>query len=174
MDRKKIADALGVSEKTVSRYVASGRLPDRRIGGALDVSADEVEALRVELQTPVEVTPEPQERAQGAALAIVPGELSQAQGVPLSGAAALSLLASIGAALEAGQSETGQGKPRVPVSDKLLLSIVEASALSGASAAAIRAAIKANALPSAKVGRGQKVRRGDLSAWVDGLFAATD
>ena len=170
MNRKQIAETLDVSEKTVSRYVASGRLPDVRVRGALDVSPEEVEALRIELQTPVETAIEPREAPQSRAGAIVSANEFNAHHVPQNAAAGSDLVAAIIAAIGAGQTETGREKPLVPVSEKMLLSIVEAAALSGASAAAIRAAVKSGELPSAKVGRGQKIRRGDLSKWADGLF----
>jgi len=57
MNRKQIAEALGVSEKSVSRYVASGRLPDRRVKGALDVDPADVERLKAELEAPIIADP---------------------------------------------------------------------------------------------------------------------
>lgn len=162
MDRKTVAKTLGCSEKTVSRYVASGRLPDVRLNGALDISEADVLRLKAELETPVI---DARRGGPGRDItAIVP--VSQSYRAKPS-----NTLAVLDRVLDAtGQRETGQAKPFVPTSDKLLLSLDEAAALTGLSAARLRAAIGEEKLVARRVGRGWKMRRGDVERFVDSIF----
>lgn len=159
MDRKTVAQTLGVSEKTVSRYVAAGRLPDVRKNGALDISEADVQQLKAELETPVLTAREVGTGRDISALVPVPkGRLARHSN-------ALEVFAK-----ETRQSETGRDKPFVPTADKLLLSLDDAGALTGLSSARLRAAIGEEKLVARKVGRAWKMRRGDVERFVDSIF----
>ena len=58
---------------------------------------------------------------------------------------------------------------RVPVSDKLTLSLAEAAQLSGLSRGHLREAIKEEKLEARIIGRGWKIKRTDLDAYVEKL-----
>lgn len=159
MNRKQISEILGVSEKSVSRYVASGRLPDRRIGGALDIPDADVERLKAELEAPTERAAQSPQNGAETALARL-AEVSAMQG--------------FGGALvpvPRGQMQAPiHASPLVPVADKMLLSLEEAGAMSNVSVARLRVAIKSSQLPARRIGRGYRVRPDDLRRWVDGFF----
>ncbi len=56
--------------------------------------------------------------------------------------------------------------PPIPVADKLTLSLVEASQLSGLSRGHLREAIEAKKLKERIIGRGWRVKRDDLDSYV--------
>lgn len=58
----------------------------------------------------------------------------------------------------------------VPIVDKMILTIAEASALSGRPQSELRKAFLEGKLHGVKLGRGIKVRKKDLEIYVDGLF----
>jgi excisionase family DNA binding protein len=60
----------------------------------------------------------------------------------------------------------GQATLTVPVADKLMLSLVEAAQLSGLSRGHLREAIEAKKLKARIIGRGWKVKRADLEAYI--------
>ncbi len=159
MDRKTVALTLGCSEKTVSRYVASGRLPDVRKNGALDINEADVQRLKAQLETPVLTAREVETGRDISALVPVPKRRE------VNSSNALAVLGR-----NAGHAETRRDRPFVPTSDKLLLSLEEAAALTGLSAARLRAAIGEEKLVARKVGRAWKMRRGDVERFVDSIF----
>lgn len=173
MDRKTIAQILGVSEKTVSRYVAAGRLPDVRKQGALDIDEADVMRLKAELETPVSMAQDTERdtgtgRDSGAIVAVSPSRIARA-----APSLTLETLAQLLVASGAGQQGTGRDKAFVPTADKLLLSLDEAAALTGLSAARLRSAIGEEKLVARKVGRAWKMRRGDVERFVDSIFEAS-
>ncbi len=155
MTKTEAAELLGVSEKTVSRYVSSGKLAARYVAGKtgkqLDFDADEVERFKIESATPVEAR-------QDKTNAIVPTVASVPQ---------LALLTDLVRAVVA---EIAQDKSLVPTSDKLALSLDEAAALSGVPRSVLDAGRKDGRLLARKIGRGYKVRRADLETFVASLF----
>jgi len=172
MNRKQIADALGVSEKSVSRYVAQGRLPDRRVKGALDVLPDDVDRLRVELETPVIAdakAPElPADEPLSRALVRVPQKRRNA---PESALSLESLAVAVLAIADTVNAGDKARRDTPTVAEKMLLSLDEGAALSGLSAARLRAAIRDGRLPARRIGRGFKIRADDLRAWTNSFFA---
>jgi len=174
MNRKQIADALGVSEKSVSRYVAQGRLPDRRVKGALDVLPDDVDRLRVELVTPVVTDPPATpsdtaiERAEVAPRLLVP---TRRQKAPESALSLESLAVAVLAIADTMNAGDKARRDTPTVAEKMLLSLDEGAALSGLSAARLRAAIRDGRLPARRIGRGFKIRPDDLRAWTNCFFA---
>jgi excisionase family DNA binding protein len=71
-------------------------------------------------------------------------------------------------ALEGLQTPTAVNSP-VPVADKLTLSLIEASQLSGLSRNHLRQAIEEKKLKARIIGRGWRVKRDDLDAYVKKL-----
>lgn len=61
-------------------------------------------------------------------------------------------------------------KLTVPIADKMVLSIAEASVLSGRPQAELRKAFQQGKLKGVKLGKGIKVRKKDLEAYIDSLF----
>lgn len=158
MDRKTVAQTLGVSEKSVSRYVAAGRLPDVRKNGALDIAEADVMRLKAELEAPVITARDHETGQDSTAIVVVP------RGRGMRPSNALAIIEG-----SARQRETGQ-RAFVPTSDKLLLSLEEAGALTGLSVARLRLAIGEERLTARKVGRAWKMRRGDVERFVDSIF----
>ncbi len=159
-----------MSEKSVSRYVASGRLPDRRVKGALDVEPVDVERLKAELETPV-VTDAPAtpsetaiERAEAAPHLLVPTRRQKAPET------ALSLETLAGAIADQLDARDIAGRDVPTIAEKLLLSIDEAAAISNVSSAQIRIAIRQKRLPARRIGRGFRIRPDDLKAWTNSFF----
>jgi len=174
MTLKEAAAALEVSEKTVSRYAASGRLPQRYVKGKtgrqLDFDEGEIARLKEEVATPVEratvvdgQAEQGQTRQQTALSVLAPSAPVDAQ------IGALAQL--VRAVMDNGQGQTRQADT-VAVADRLTLDLDGAAALSGISRAAIRNAIAARELSGRKIGRGWRVERAALEEWVKALFSA--
>lgn len=170
MNRKEAAQFLGVSEKTVSRYVSGGRLKASRVRGALDVSIEDLEALKEAIETPQPV-PQKSETGQDSSVLVPLKSSPKSDPSNLVFDALARLLAR-----ELAQGDTprqeGQSQPShgVPISEKLLLTLDEAAELSGLSAARLRAAIGEGTLQGAKIGRGWKIKKSDLKIFVKDLF----
>lgn len=159
MTRTEAADFLEVSEKTISRYVSSGKLSGRYVAGKtgrqLEFDADELERFKVESLVPTEV-------GQDRTTAIVPTVPS----LPTS-----ELFAEFVRAVVA---ETGQDKSAVPTSEKMILSLDEAAALSGVPRAVLNDARRDGRLRARKLGRGYKVLRADLESFAAELFESEE
>ena len=54
---RQVAEALGVTPRTVQRWIASGRLPATRVGGRQRVSRSSLSAIAVETDSPPVVPP---------------------------------------------------------------------------------------------------------------------
>lgn len=190
MTKSEVAAALGVSEKTVARYIAAGRLPAQYVRGKtgqqLDIAEDDVKRFQIELHTPVEVPVETSAREvapsasaeQVTTLARAQTESAPQKDAPeLTPALTLSALARIVRAVmdeeqggQGGTGGTGADKPRVPVESKLLLSLDEAVALSGVPRAQLDAARREGRLSARRIGRGFKIRRDELESFVAALW----
>ncbi len=172
MDRKEAAEFLNVSEKTVSRYVANGKLPASRIGQSLVIDVGDLERLKTELATPVPATAtetprdtkERDKARQASTFLAVP--------TPSQTNTALALLEETRrdiADLKAGQDSARQGTASVPIADKPLLTLPEAQALTGLSRGILKAAIEGGELKAKQIGRAWRVKRADLEKWVEVL-----
>jgi excisionase family DNA binding protein len=177
MDKKAAAKLLGVSEKTVSRYVASGRLAGcyvpGKTGRQLDFDGADVESLKDELTAPIAATPKPgqPEPGQGStALARLvphgaPSDLTPFGG-RFNGEIDQEAAARYAAVLDAVEAHR---RPRAELSDKLLLTLPECQALTGLSRGVLRAAIENGALPAEQIGRAWRVKRSELGQWIETL-----
>ena len=158
--KQQAADDLGVSTRAIERYTAKGKLNptyDRDESGRLVALYDESELARVREEME-HFTPQraAQQRAK-------PQAKKQSQALTVRGAEKSGALAQLVAAIEAARA---QAKPQAALGEKLMLSLVEASALSGLSVGHLRAAIHAKKLKSKIIGHGWKIKRGDLDAYV--------
>lgn len=191
MTRREVAEALGVSGRTVGSYTQSGRLSVRYVPGktspVADFDPDEVAALQKEL-APVAKTEKPkvevgtlnaevgssQEKPTGA-LAVPSSNFM----VPTSNFAA-SFIAIEAAHLPmlaqalAGVLETSRVTAPSELAAKIGITVPEACVLTGLSEKAVRAAIKNGELPSRRIGRSTRLRPGDVRAWFDRQFAPSE
>lgn len=192
MTRSEVAVALGVSEKTVARYITAGRLSAHYVRGKtgqqLEIAEADVERLKIEMETPIAVpavvTTPPEtseinelgelstsEPKHSASLARLSDRASMDAPTP---SLTLSALARIVRAVmeedEAGQAKSSQDKARVAIENKLLLSLDEAVALSGVPRAQLNTARRDGKLKARRIGRSYKVRREDLESFVTSLW----
>jgi len=167
MNKTEAAEHLQVSTRAVERYTAKGRLTPRyeKDAGGRAVAVydpEQVEKLRQEMQAathtpgprPVTRIPDKADnrdnRDRGAALALTRAGKSPA-------------LAELVAAIEAARA---QARPAVPIADALMLTLAEAAQLSRLSRNHLRAAITEGKLKARIIGRGWRVKRSDLDAYV--------
>ena len=88
------------------------------------------------------------------------GDISQLAAAPLA------LLERLTLALEALKPRGSSSAPDVPVADKVMLTVPDAAALTSLSSGHLKQAIHAGELKAKIIGRGWKVKRADLDAYV--------
>ena len=167
MNKKEAAEVLGVSPKTIERFVAQGKLKAVKVSGrtGLESSFDpaKVEALRVERATPIE------------ALAQV--ETSQdRQPETVSQSEAIAMIAHAMQTISSRLDETRQlragnveAETIADLSHLLTLDLKQAARLSGLSRSMLLDAIHNNKLKAQKLGRGWRIKRADLDKYIAGL-----
>ncbi len=152
MDINQVAECLGVSHKSVRRYVKAGKLKVVYIEGKGAYDQSEVETLKVDKQTPVH----------------------RAIAVPLDSGTQTALSQFV-------PPEEGHQIIQFPqvferyynlqyLAAKLTLTIEEAAIMSGFSKAGLRGAVKSGTLKAIKQGGRWKVRSRDLEEYVQCLF----
>lgn len=176
MDKTEVARELGISVRAVERAVADGHITptkERKTGGGFRwrFDADEVERYRREKEERQKGTVTVPRQAEKEA-AILAALHALAQGMDRQ----VGLLADVGRrlALPPGPDDHTATHPTVggvvvPVADKLLLTLAEASALTGLSRGTLRAAIDSRQLKARIVGRAWRVKRVDLDVYVKKL-----
>jgi excisionase family DNA binding protein len=163
MNKKDAADYLGISTRALEYHVKQGNIGvSYERGKTGDVAVfDEagLRALKARITRPARpATPTVMEGAQTP-------ETESRSLMRLSDTAPLQLLERLADAIT---SREGKSAP-VPVADKLTLSLAEASALSGLSRNHLREAIGEKKLKARIIGRGWRVKRIDLNAYVKRL-----
>jgi excisionase family DNA binding protein len=172
------AALLDKTPRAVERYAAAGRLSVTYAKGKTrdipQYDRAEVEALAEELQKPstpargtVATPGDNGDKGMSQAVAIRSHALERQPSAE--GMQTFALM--VADALRGAQTHangTG-GAVSVSIADKLMLSIDEAAALAGLSANHVREAIKAGRLKAKIVGRGWRVKRPDLDAYVKKL-----
>jgi excisionase family DNA binding protein len=164
MNKEDVAKALGCSTRQIEKFASEGRLGERvyvrgKRGRQADYKPEEVERLKIELE---------RERAE------VIGHASPFAGVQAlqraGGEQGMSMLASVLAdALRATQTHANGTGGAVSITDlahKLTLSLMEASQLSGLSRGHLREAIENKKLKARIIGRGWRMTRASLDAYV--------
>jgi excisionase family DNA binding protein len=162
--KKEAATYLGVSTRTLENYVKRGELGVRKMKGATgDVAVyddDELRRLKAKIDGkraphPVVVRDEPNGNSES--LAMMRGSISHLSPLDLM------------AAISAATVKERQSTPVVTIGEKVMLTLLDAAALTSLSVNHLREAIKAGILKGKIIGRGWKVKRTDLDAYVKSL-----
>jgi predicted transcriptional regulator len=146
MNKKEVAEFLGVSTRLVEKYASEGRLGEvtyvrGKTGKQADYSKDAVEKLKTNLESP---------------------DTSLATKAPDARLFVAQLVEAIASREEPRNSS-------VRVSEKLLLNLNDCRLLTGLSEANLRDAIKNGNLKAKVIGRGYKIKRSDLDLFIEGL-----
>jgi len=174
MNKEQAAKALGISVRTLQRYMAGHRIgfTERatKTGKVADFDKAEVQRFKDELKAGrMTATVKPVIAPLSEPVSRIDGGTGGEQ----TALAPVDLMQRFAAMLQAMQSapQTSAGAPAVQIENKFMLSLVEASQLSGVSVARLREAIHAGELGAHKgIGRGLgKVKRTDLEAYINGL-----
>jgi excisionase family DNA binding protein len=165
MNKTEAAEFLEVSTRALERYVAAGRIVGHyergKTGKVLAFDADELKRFKAELEAPTS-------RAIALPDKAPTQPTSRALAKPDGAANALSIDV-LGALAQLFRDNARQAAPVVPIEAKPLLSLLEAQALTGLSREVLLSAIEAKKLKGKIIGRGWKVKRADLDAYIDKL-----
>ncbi len=166
MKKKEAADYLGISTRALERYVSLQRVGVAYIRGRTGDEAvfdkGELRRFKQQLSDHRRVRPAIADEASPSS------ETEPRQLARLSDVAPLAIFERMTAALEA-LKPNSSNVPTVPVADKVMLTLPEAAALTSLSRAHLRAAIGEGKLKAQIIGRGWRVKRDDLDAWVKKL-----
>lgn len=164
VSKKEAAEFLGVSTRAVERYTASGKLAcsyvQGKFGKEANYNLEDLERFKAELSTPTyqpEIIHPPTSSDN-----ILPPDSASLSRVSEAEVSSIDYEERFLVALE-------NLANRIPISDKLLLSLLEAQKLTGLSREFLREAIKLQKLKAQKIGRGWKLKRKDLDIYVDNL-----
>jgi excisionase family DNA binding protein len=158
LTKKEAAEFLGVSPRTIEGYAAKGKLtPGKAKGTRGDITVyDEQELERLK-----------EERGQIVFLERPQDEKPTSENLALTRTAPLeSLELWQGIAEAIRESRT---RPQVNVGEKIVLTLADASALTSLSTGHLREAIHTGKLKAKIIGRGYKIKRADLDAYVKKL-----
>jgi excisionase family DNA binding protein len=171
MNKKEVAELLSVSVRLVEKYASEGRLGvvtyvRGRTGKQADFDPTAVENLKAELESVDTQIIAPNRRAAGLAN-LAAEEFTES----LTRAVACGVREAIGQipAMLRGAPNANHHGGTVPLTDKLTLSIIDAAQLSGLSRGHLRFAIEEKKLKARIIGRGWRVKREDLEAYVKKL-----
>jgi excisionase family DNA binding protein len=158
MNKTEACQFLGVSERSLARYAAQGKIgvtyKKGKRGNVADYDDGDLERLKDELSQPVSARPAVESLPNSDSLALA----------PVSGIGKLpDLLSLIADRLKP------DDKPQVSIENKLTLSLAEAAALSGLSQGFLSGSIHSEKLKAAKRGRGWNIKRADLDRFIEKL-----
>ena len=166
MNKKEAADYLGISTRALERYVSLARIGVRYEKGKTgDQAVFDDGELR---QFKAEIDKRKAPRAGVVVDTIESPEAEPRQLARLSDVAPLALIERMTAALEALKPDSSHALA-VPIADKVMLTLPEAAALTSLSRGHLRAAIREGKLKARIIGRGWRVKRDDLNAYVKKL-----
>ena len=170
MNKQEAAEYLGVSVRTLQRLTAQGEVSAGEVRGktgmVTDYSKEELDRFKQEEERKAQ---DATRYVRPHVIPVTPDSATPAQTALALGRAGNSLaLVELIAALEQAHATRTQPVP-VPVADKLTLSLAEASQLSGLSRNHLRQAIEEKKLKARIIGRGWRVKRDDLGAYVKKL-----
>jgi excisionase family DNA binding protein len=160
LTKKEAADFIGVTVRSIEAYAAKGKLtPARAKGKRGDITVyDEAELQKLkDARAQIHFVEKPEQES-----------LDKRSSESLALARA-SDFAPLGERLILALDAMRITAPGVLVADKLTLSLAEASQLSGLSRNHLRAAIESKKLKARIIGRGWRVKRSDLEAYVKKL-----
>lgn len=170
MNKQEASKFLGVSVRALERYVQQGRISVKYEKGKTRPTANfdqnELEAFKEELNQPTvkpafesrQITTEQQPQINK--LVHNSGEIAEFGEIGV-----IDKLSSIIESLLG----RGDNQPVVPIADKLLLTIAEAQALTGLSREFLREAINKGDLKAKVIGKGWRIKRSDLEAYIEKL-----
>jgi excisionase family DNA binding protein len=171
MNKKDAAKFLGVSASTLLRYASGGHIrvtyPRQRVGAAVaDFDMEDLYKLKKELSSGAAVRPDVQKNEESQAMTRhddlpSPVDIIKALEAFMAQAAAQALLP--------GKERTAGSRPALSPSEKLLLTLDDCAVLSSLSKDYLRQAIKDKKLKARILGRGWKVKREDLEAFIKKL-----
>lgn len=162
MNKKDAANYLGISTRALEGHASKGELSVRyvkgRTGDVADYDEGELRRLKAKLDSKRAARP-----------AVMPDSLEGREGEPrtlarLSDVAAPEWLTALAALTSDRKSQ-----PRADVGSKIMLTLADAAELSSLSEYHLREAIKAGKLKGKIIGRGYKIKRADLDAYVKRL-----
>lgn len=158
MNKKEAAEFLGVSERAIERYTASGKLHPvyvkGRTGQAPDFDRSELEKIKEQMEQPAKLK------------RIGKGDKSDNADSPtgaLQRRASNPLLQLLGLVEAAGITDKSAA---VSITDKLMLTLDQAGELSELPRAMLKRDIDAGKLKAIKTGRGYRIKRADLDAYI--------
>jgi excisionase family DNA binding protein len=154
MNKRDAAERLGVSTRLVERYASEGRLGEikyvrGKTGKQADYDEKAIEQLKSELETPDHAIAPLHSRETGL---VTPQDRER-------------FIAAL-EALSKGPEQTRTGLVAATVGEKVMLTLADASALSSLSTDYLRKAIRAGKLKGKIIGKGFKIKRSDLDAYV--------
>ncbi len=178
MNKTKAAEFLGVSTRALERYVAAGRIVGHyergKTGKVLAFDPDELQRFKDELEAPTSrAIALPKDARQAPNRQAVTQPTSRALAKPDGATGPLSAdvlgIDVLGALAQWARDNARQAAPVVPIEAKLLLSLLEAQAMTGLGRSTLLAAIEEGALKARKIGRGWKIKRSELEKFVGKL-----
>jgi excisionase family DNA binding protein len=151
MDKKAVAAALSITKRQVETYASQGRLGEvtyirGRTGRQAMFDETEVERLKGELEAPDRALMMPRSDAGAASGLVAPADRER-----------------FIAALEALATQRRGVGFGAYISEKIVLTLKDAVALTSLSEDTLYAAIKAGKLNAKKIGKGWKIKRSDLN-----------
>jgi excisionase family DNA binding protein len=157
MNKRDAAERLGVSTRLVERYAAEGRLGEvkyirGKTGRQADFDEQAVGKLKAELEAPA-FPPTALAAPHSPATALVAPQDRERFIAALE-------------ALAVSREQPRSGHVVVSLGEKIMLTLVEASALTNLSRNHLRQAIEDRKLKARIIGRGWRVKRDDLDAYV--------
>ncbi len=167
MNKKEAATHIGISTRALERHMSNNRLAysTRRgkTGDEAYFEASEVERFRIELYGDKPHNPAVVSTAPNS-----PEGESRHLARLSNGSAPETLVQLLAAAIQQAGANN-HAAVSVPLADKLTLSLVEAAHVSGLSRRHLREAIEAKKLKARIIGRGWRVKREDLEAYIKKL-----
>jgi excisionase family DNA binding protein len=165
MNKRDAADFLGVSVRAVERYTSKGKLKVSYKHGKNGLQAEydlaDLERFKQELEQPAYPTHFPAPTNGDALTPATSTALVETASTIKIGISGL-----IAELQTLNKSIKPNGHLSVSLADKLTLSLLEASALSGLSRSFLTGAIHTRKLKAAKRGRGWNIKRADLEAYI--------
>lgn len=165
MNKREAAAAVGVSTKTLERFVTEGKLHPKKVHGPTGLQNEfdeaEIEALARERATPIsEARPAVERQAEK--------RQEQTQAIMRRNSGNTDALAMLAQLIR----PTGKpGAPAVAIESKVFLTVKEAAALSGLGVSHLEDAVKRKKLKAHKLAhvRGRRIKRQDLDAYTEKL-----
>ena len=173
MNKKEAANFLGVSVRALERYVQQGRISVRYEKGKTRPTANfdsgELETFKTELNQP---SYKPAVQSRQTSSNIEPRQI--ATDVKLETDKALvypgdiSVVDKLAGIIEGLLAKT-ETQPKVPIADKLLLTLPEVQTLTGLSKRFLRDAINEGQLKAKIIGKSWRIKRSDLDKYIANL-----